>query len=63
MFKYSSYRLIIYFTFYIIILFFNNWHKADKDICGGYLLALNLLVKITDGKIYRPGRFIAVVYY
>ena len=62
MFKYSSYCLIIYFTFYIIILFFNNWHKANKDIYKGYLLASNLLVKITDGKIYRPGRFIAMVY-
>jgi len=63
MFKYSSYRLIICFTFYIIILFFNNWYKADKDICRGCLLAPNLSVKITDGKIYRPGRFITIVHY
>jgi hypothetical protein len=63
MFQYSSHRLIICFTFYIIIIFFNNWYKANKDICGGYLLALNLLVKITDSKIYRPGRFITIVYY
>jgi len=62
MFKYSSYRLIICFTFYIVILFFNNWYKANKDICGGCLLALNLSVKITDGKIYGLGRFVAIVY-
>ena len=42
-FKYSFYCLIICFTFYIIILFFNNWYKVNKDIYGGYLLALNLL--------------------
>ena len=63
MFKYSSYRLIICFTFYIIILFFNNQYKANKDIYGGCLLALNLLVKITDSKIYRLGRFVTIVYY
>ena len=62
-FKYSSYRLIICFTFYIIIFFFNNWYKANKDIYRECLLALNLLVKITNGKIYWPGRFIAIVHY
>ena len=63
MFKYSFYCLIICFTFYIIILFFNNWHKANKNIRGGYLLVLNLSVKVTDSKIYRPGRFVTIVHY
>ena len=63
MFKYSSHRLIICFTFYIVIFFLNNWHKADKDIYKRYLFALNLSVKVTDSKIYRPGRFVAIIYY
>ena len=63
MFKYSFYCLIICFIFYIVIFFFNNWHKANKDIRRGCLLALNLLVKITNNKIYWLGRFITIVYY
>jgi hypothetical protein len=55
MFKYSFHHLIICFTFYIIILFFNNWYKADKDIYRGCLLVLNLSVKVTNSKIYWPG--------
>jgi len=54
MFKYSSYRLMICFTFYIYI-FFNNWYKVDKDIRGGYLLVLNLSIKVINGKVYRLG--------
>ena len=63
MFKYSFYCVIIYFIFYIIILFFNNQHKANKNIYGGYLLILNLSVKVTNNKIYRPSQFITIVYY
>jgi hypothetical protein len=63
MFKYSSHHLIICFTFYIIILFLNNWHKANKDIYRGYLLALNLSVKVTNSKIYQLGQFVAIIHY
>jgi len=63
MFKYSSHCLIICFTFYIIILFFNNWYKTNKNIYRGCLLGLNLLVKVTDSKIYQLGQFVAIVHY
>ena len=62
MFKYSSYRLIICFTFYIIILFFNNRHKANKDIYRGHLLVLNLSVKVTNSKIYWLGQFVIIIH-